>query len=68
MTSSTVSGNKAYFGGGLSAHGSLSITNSTISQNQASTDGGGIYNNGVAKVYNSTIAYNQADSEHQRHW
>jgi CSLREA domain-containing protein len=70
ITGSTVSGNKAGRGGGLitspfaidpsNASPVLYVTNSTISQNQATIFGGGIYNEGAAKLYNSTIAYNQA--------
>ncbi len=62
---STVSRNTASLGRRIEAVGGFFfVTNSTISQNQATYDGGGIYNSSaVAKVYNSTIAYNQADAD-----
>src|SRR5204863_3438691 len=48
-----------------STSGTVSITNSTLSANQALTDGGGIYVLGAAalRVFSSTITNNQADSD-----
>jgi Ca2+-binding RTX toxin-like protein len=60
ITESTVSNNSATDGGGISAIGSLQVTNSTISANQASGDGGGV-NNGADSTYlNVTIVNNSA--------
>jgi len=63
MTQSTISGNFALDGAGVYNYGFLSITNSTISSNNADSYGGGIYNNGNAYVYNSTIFFNQANAD-----
>ncbi len=64
LTDSTVTGNYAQYGGGVSNRiGSLTMTNSTISGNSASTRGGGGIHNGstinsVATVTDSTISGN----------
>jgi hypothetical protein len=48
-------------GGGIFSDGTLTVTNSTISGNQARIGGGGIFsNNGPLTVTNSTISGNQA--------
>ena len=47
-------------GGGIYSAGTLTVTNSTISGNQAGFHGGGIYNFGKLTVTNSTISGNQA--------
>ena len=47
-------------GGGISNAGALTITNSTISGNSASTSAGGIYNTGALTIINSTISGNSA--------
>ena len=44
VTSSTLSGNSANFGGGIFNSGGLTVTSSTLSGNSASISGGGIYN------------------------
>lgn len=65
MMRTTVSGNTAEFGGGISSSGSLFASNSTISGNSATRDGGGIYNwnSGTSNIYNTTIVNNEADSD-----
>lgn len=64
INNSTISGNTAMFqnGGGLYNRGSITIVNSTISNNSAGENGGGIYNNnlGTIKLINSTINGNRA--------
>ena len=52
------------FGGGIlnSNGGTLTITNSTVSENIAPF-GGGIYNSGTLSIVNSTISDNMASSE-----
>ncbi|MGI8691106.1 MAG: choice-of-anchor Q domain-containing protein, partial [Thermomicrobiales bacterium] len=61
VTSSTLSGNSAQFGGGIyNAGGTLTVTNSTLSANSTSGGGGGILNNGTLTVTNSTLAGNSA--------
>ncbi|MDZ8226419.1 DUF4347 domain-containing protein [Nostoc sp. ChiVER01] len=66
LIDSSVSGNTAYFGGGIYSGGTLRLTNSTVSGNTALEDGGGIYNAGVdydagsAILINATISGNTA--------
>jgi hypothetical protein len=55
---STISGNHAERGGGLFAHGDVTLSDSTISENVAAMDAGA--NLGAAVLYNSTIAFNKA--------
>ncbi len=63
---STISGNGAAFGGGIWNYpsGTLTVTDSTISDNTVGNDGGGIYNTATATltVTNSTISGNTAGS------
>jgi hypothetical protein len=47
-------------GGGINNGGTLTLTNSTISGNQATAQGGGINNSGTLTLVNSTISGNQA--------
>ena len=65
VTRSTINNNSSNFGGGIfngSPH-SLTIVNSTISQNNAMTDGGGCYNWwGITSLYNTSIVFNDADT------
>jgi hypothetical protein len=72
IVDSTISGNSAFWGGGIYVGGgSLTITNSTISGNSVLTPfeepqldlayGGGIYNVGSLTVLNSTITGNSSD-------
>ncbi|MEM9155165.1 MAG: choice-of-anchor Q domain-containing protein, partial [Cyanobacteria bacterium P01_F01_bin.33] len=66
---STISGNFASYGGGVynryysySTFETISIKDSTISDNSASNDGGGIFNYSTIAVENSTISGNFAGS------
>lgn len=70
VTDSTVTGSKAIgsapyventYGGGLFAKGQMTITRSTIADNQAD-NGAGLYSSGNAKVYYSTISGNAGQS------
>lgn len=60
---STISNNKARYGAGFDAYGVLTITNSTISGNVASSSGGGAYVNpgGSFNISNSTVANNTSN-------
>jgi len=60
LTNSTVSGNTADFGGGITNRGTLTLSNSTVSGNMATSDGGGIYNGGTLTLSNSTVSGNMA--------
>lgn len=63
-----VSGNTGRFGGGISNFGILTMTNSSVLSNTATTShstggaGGGLENLGILTIKNSTIAYNVADN------
>jgi CSLREA domain-containing protein len=57
----TVSGGSKDLGGGMLNNGALTITDSTISDNTATSDGGGIYSNGALIATNSTITGNTAN-------
>ena len=56
--------NRAFFGGGVSneSSGVLSLTNSTIADNQASLNGGGIWTSSALTATNVTISGNSANS------
>ncbi|MBI5302568.1 MAG: hypothetical protein HY868_10550 [Chloroflexi bacterium] len=57
ITQGSTSGN----GAGVSNSGALRVTNSTFSNNNASTsNGGGIYNDGTLNIINSTFTANNA--------
>ena len=60
----TIRNGQNNFGGGIlnSNGGTLTITNSTVSENIAPF-GGGIYNSGTLSIVNSTISDNMASSE-----
>lgn len=64
LVRSTLNANSSFEGGGLwfykGAH--VTVTNSTISGNVASTDSGGIYWQGDLSIQNSTITGNRAPS------
>jgi hypothetical protein len=62
VSSCTVSGNSATYGGGIyNAGGTVTVSSSTLSGNMAS-EGGGIYNGGgTVAVSGSTLLGNQAD-------
>ena len=64
ITGSTISGNYAYFAGGVYANGNFTITDTTVSGNTAVINGGGVraLNALSIKVQNSTIAFNTAYS------
>ena len=48
-------------GGGLYNMGTVTLTNSTLSNNKTSSDGGGIENDGMATLTHSTLSGNSAD-------
>ena len=50
------------YGGGIFNEGTLTITNSTFSENIGDTYGGGIYNQGSLNIVNSTFSNNEAVS------
>lgn len=56
----TINANFAYGGGGIANGGELTLTNSTISGNEAVAFGGGITSVGITLVVNSTITGNGA--------
>jgi hypothetical protein len=61
LTDSTVTDNTAQIGGGIANGGVLTVSESTISDNSASSSGGGISNfNGTVTVTDSTISGNSA--------
>jgi hypothetical protein len=62
LTNSTISGNAAYYGGGVANFGTLTLTNSTIAGNTADF-GGGVSNSsgGTVTLTNSTISGNTVD-------
>jgi hypothetical protein len=57
---STLSGNYAYYGGGIWSSGVLTVTTSTISGN-STYYGGGIWSSGVLAVITSTISGNTSN-------
>ncbi len=69
LTGSTVSGNTATTGGGIyNDGGSLNVTSSTISGNQANDFdgggfGGGIYSDGTVVILNSTVSGNTSEGD-----
>jgi hypothetical protein len=74
ITNSVISGNSAAYGGGIYIHqvgfisylnqpGRLTMTNSTISGNVATSLGGGLLNTGVSTITNSTISANVATQD-----
>mgnify|MGYP001942606215 CR=1 FL=1 len=62
MTDSTISGNRAHYGGGLANSGTLILNNCTVSGNQTDfQDGGGIHNfQGTVTLNNVTVTGNHA--------
>jgi hypothetical protein len=60
VINSTVSENTAPFGGGIYNGGGLTIVNSTLSGNTATSEGGGIYNGSTLTISNSTFSGNAA--------
>jgi hypothetical protein len=65
LSNSTINGNTARQGGGVSAFGQLSAVNTTFSGNRASEDGGGLYSGALEAVVltNCTLTRNEADSD-----
>ena len=61
LINSTVTGNRAFRGGGLVIYGTASIIASTIAGNSAVEDGGGIYNLGELTIAGSTVSSNEAE-------
>jgi hypothetical protein len=47
-------------GGGIANFGTLTVANSTITDNTAGVEGGGLFNRGTLTVQNSTVADNTA--------
>ena len=64
ITNSTISGNTAWPGGGISNNGTMTITNTTLSGNSDNgyNIGGGILNYGTLTIANSTLSGNSAYS------
>ncbi len=60
MDTVTVSGSKAGEGGGIFSDGALTLTNCTISGNEAFFNGGGIFSDGALTLTNCTISGNEA--------
>src|SRR5262249_30800867 len=56
----TITGGSADNGGGLVNHGTLTLTNCTLSGNSASHSGGGLWNNGTLTLTNGTVSGNLA--------
>lgn len=62
IRNTTISGNQADNGAGISSSGTLTVVNSTLSGNTAGFNGGAIFSGGTTGLYNVTIADNTADS------
>jgi len=60
---SLITGNTANDGGGIYNRGALSVTDSTISANDASSRGGGLYNAGILEINGSTVSSNDSSSD-----
>jgi len=64
---SLIEGNQATFGGGLSTEGTstTTLTNSTVSNNDADEDGGGLSaeTGGTINIRSSTVSNNEADDD-----
>src|SRR5262249_42760712 len=56
----TISRNFGAFGGGIFNQGTLTISNTTISENGDDDGGGGIANSGTLTMSNSTISHNRS--------
>ena len=63
VTGSTLSGNTASLGGGISNSGTLNLTSSTLSGNFSNGNAGGILNTSSLIITNSTIAGNSANGD-----
>ena len=62
LSNSTISGNSAIYGGGISNAGIAIVTNSIIANNLANSSGGGIYNSGTITLTNNTISGNSSSN------
>jgi len=62
LNNSTVSGNSAFYGGGIFNSGELTLNHSTLSDNSADSYGGGIFNSDALTLNNSTLSGNSASS------
>lgn len=62
VTGSTISSNRAKYGGGIENEGTATVTNSKITGNTATVSGGGIYNFGTLTLTGDTISGNTAAS------
>ncbi len=60
VTNSTFAGNIAHAAGSIFNHGTLELTNCTLTNNRAGSSAGGLLNSGTATVTNCTIAENEA--------
>ena len=60
LDSLTIAHGSAVNGGGISTDGTLTVSNSTVAGNSASSSGGGISNDGFLTVINSTLTGNWA--------
>src|SRR5206468_2974903 len=62
LTSCTISGNSAPFGGGIDGNTSgVNLTRCTVSGNSVSIAGGGVNSNGTVIAYDTTFANNTAE-------
>ncbi len=57
----TISGGSATYGGGIDNSGTLTVTDSTITNNYAGNGGGGIENTGMLTLTNSTVAFSSTN-------
>src|SRR5262249_30189037 len=65
----TITGGSADNGAGLANHGTLTLTDCTVSGNSASNSGGGLYNlNGTLTLTNCTISGNSAGTDSGGLW
>src|SRR6185436_4528831 len=62
VSDSSITGNRAWDGGGINAAGALELERTTVSGNHADQNGGGIYLRGHSVIENSTISGNAADN------
>jgi len=65
----TIQHGDAALGGGIDNSGTLTLNNSTVTQNQAQgmgTGGGGIYNSGILTINNGTISGNSNSASRYR--
>ena len=56
----TLSGNSAFYGGGINNFGTTWLTNVTLNDNTAEYDGGGIYSYSTLNLFNVTLQNNSA--------